>query len=71
MQFYFVTQAVDILYGTLRARGLAYYGTEGIDFILTPRCGIPEEIISSGPTRRHLAQDSMRRKTGVSRRVVF
>ena len=48
MQCYFITQAVDILYGTLRARGLADYGTEGIDFILTPRCGIPEEIISSG-----------------------
>ena len=29
MQFYFTTQAVDILYGTLCARGLAYYGTEG------------------------------------------
>ncbi len=26
---YFITQAVDILYGTLCARGLAYYGTEG------------------------------------------
>ena len=29
MQCNFITQAVDILYGTLRARGLAYYGTEG------------------------------------------
>ena len=29
MQCYFITQAVDIFYGTLRARGLAYYGTEG------------------------------------------
>ena len=29
MQFYFTTQAVDILYGTLYARGLAYHGTEG------------------------------------------
>ena len=31
MQCYFITQAVDILYGTLRVRGLADYGTEGID----------------------------------------
>jgi len=30
MQFYFITQAVDILYGTLRDRGLADYGTEGV-----------------------------------------
>ena len=29
MQYYFITQAVDILYGTLCARGLADYGTEG------------------------------------------
>ena len=30
MQCYFITQAVDILYGTLCARGLADYGTEGV-----------------------------------------
>ena len=29
MQLYFITQAVDILYGTLCVRGFAYYGTEG------------------------------------------
>ena len=29
MQCYFITQAVDILYGTLRVRRLAYYGTKG------------------------------------------
>ena len=32
MQFYFITQAVAILYGTLCVRGLAYYGTEGERF---------------------------------------
>ena len=30
MQCYFITQAVDILYGMLCARGLADYGTEGV-----------------------------------------
>ena len=30
MQCYFITPAVDILYGTLFARGLADYGTEGV-----------------------------------------
>ena len=30
MQCYFTTQAVDILCGTLCARGLADYGTEGV-----------------------------------------
>ena len=29
MQCYFITPAVDILYGMLCARGLADYGTEG------------------------------------------
>ena len=33
MQCYFITQAVDILYGTLRARGLADYGTEGVSIL--------------------------------------
>ena len=35
MQCYFITQAVDILYGMLCARGLADYGTEGV-VILNP-----------------------------------
>ena len=34
MQCYFITQAVDILYGTLCVRGLAYYGTEGAKLVL-------------------------------------
>ena len=35
MWFYFITQTVDILYGTLRARGLADYGTEGVSGLAT------------------------------------
>ena len=35
MQCYFITQAVDIFYGTLLARGLADYGTEGGRTVMT------------------------------------
>ena len=33
MQYYFITQAVDIFYGMLCARGLADYGTEGVSLV--------------------------------------
>ena len=36
MQCYFITQAVDILYGMLCTRGLADYGTEGASAVPEP-----------------------------------
>ena len=38
MQCYFITQAVDILYGMLCARGLADCGTEGVYLTLGVGC---------------------------------